>query len=256
MTDTTLVADEDGALPIEASGRQKVIICTPTITKPHPAYLKSLEDSIQLLDEAGFDHGAVFTVGAPYISHNRATMTRKAMDAKADIVVYIDHDVSWNPPDLLHLIQTKGDVVAGTYRFKKDEETYMGTILTDARGYPQCRDDGCISAQWMPAGFLKITKEGVDKFMRAYPELVYGPRYNPSIDLFNHGAHEGLWYGEDYSFSRNYTAKCGPIWIVPDLNLTHHSSDKAYPGNFHRHLLQRPGGSESDSPVLPQARAA
>jgi hypothetical protein len=249
MTDTTLVADEDGALPIEASGRQKVIICTPTITKPHPAYLKSLEDSIQLLDEAGFDHGAVFTVGAPYISHNRATMTRKAMDAKADIVVYIDHDVSWNPPDLLHLIRTKGDVVAGTYRFKKDEETYMGTILTDDAGHPIVRQDGCISARWMPAGFLKITKEGIEKFMRAYPELIYGPHYNPSIDLFNHGAHERLWYGEDFSFSRRWTEKCGPIWVVPDLQLDHWLADRKFEGNFHKFLLRQPGGSDDPARV-------
>jgi glycosyltransferase involved in cell wall biosynthesis len=253
---SVISADEAGMLHEKPKDKRKVIICTPTISKPFPEYLASLERSVPALDAAGFDHGVVFTVGCPYISHARATMTRKAMDAKADIVVYIDHDVSWNPEDLLRLIMTDGDVVGGTYRFKKDEETYMGTVLTDARGYPVCRGDGCISAQWMPAGFLKVTKEGIDKFMHSYPELIYGPHFNPSVDLFNHGAHDRLWYGEDYAFSRNYTAKCGPIWLVPDLDLTHHSSDKAYPGNFHRHLLRRPGGSESDCPVLPQARAA
>ena len=44
-----------------------------------------------------------------------------------------------------------------------------------------------------------------------------------SVDLFNHGAHDGAWYGEDYAFSRNWLALGGDIWIVPDLNLTHHS---------------------------------
>lgn len=241
MTDTVLSANEGGTFP-EEQRPTKVIFCTPTISKPHQAFLDAMKETVPVLDALGYEHGIVFTVGCPYISHARATMLRKAMDAKADIVVFIDHDMSWRPDDLVKLIQTKGDVIAGTYRFKKDEEAYMGTILTDAKGYPTVRPDGCISAQWVPAGFLKVTKEAVDSFMREYPDLVYGPRYCPSIDLFNHGAHNRLWYGEDYAFSRNYTAKCGPIWLVPDLNLTHHTDSAEYPGNFHMFLRRQPGG--------------
>ena len=243
MTDTVMAADERGQFP-EPEKKPLVVFCTPTLKKPYPQYLKSLEASLPAIEAAGYDHRAVFTVDGPYISHNRASMTRKALDAKADIIVYIDHDLSWTPDCLLRLIQCKGDVVAGTYRFKKDGESYMGTILTDAKGIPIVRDDGCISAQWVPAGFLKVTKEAIDSFMRQYPELVYGPHYNPSIDLFNHGAHERLWYGEDYRFSQRWLDKCGPIWIIPDLNLTHHSPEKDYPGNFHQYLLRQPGGSE------------
>lgn len=255
MTDMMLHANERGQFT-EPEKKPLVVFCTPTLKKPYSQYLKSLEASLPAIEAAGYDHRAIFTVDGPYISHNRASMTRKALDAKADIIIYIDYDMSWTPAALLKLIQTDGDVIAGTYRFKKDEEAYMGTILTDGRGYPICRTDGCISAEWVPAGFLKVTSGAIDKFMRAYPELVYGPRFNPSVDLFNHGAHDGLWFGEDYRFSQRWLDKCGPIWIVPDLDLTHHSADQSYPGNFHRHLLRMPGGSESDCPVAPQARAA
>jgi hypothetical protein len=243
MTDTVMSADERGQFP-DQERKPLVVFCTPTIKKPYPQYLKSLEASLPDIEAAGYEHRAVFTVGGPYISHNRASMTRKALDAKADIIVYIDHDLSWTPDCLLRLIETKGDVVAGTYRFKRNDESYMGTILTDAKGFPIVRDDGCVSAEWVPAGFLKVTKEAINRFMQQYPELVYGPHYNPSIDLFNHGAYERLWYGEDYAFSRRWLDKCGPIWIVPDLNLTHHSENEDFPGNFHRFLLRQPGGSE------------
>ena len=60
-----------------------------------------------------------------------------------------------------------------------------------------------------------------------------------------HGAHEGVWYGEDYAFSRNWIAAGETIWLLPDLDLTHHSATQAYPGNFHRFLLRQPGGSEA-----------
>ena len=104
--------------------------------------------------------------------------------------------------------------------------------------------DGRIKAKTLPAGFLKVTKEAVDRFMKAYPNLCYGPRFNQSVDLFNHGAHEGLWWGEDYAFCRNWEAAGESLWLVPDLQLDHHSRDRAYPGNYHEYLLRQPGGSE------------
>jgi hypothetical protein len=144
---------------------------------------------------------------------------------------------------MLKLIETDGDVVAGTYRFKCDEISYMGTIHSDLDGTPKVRlSDGAIKARMMPAGFLKVTKEAVDTFMTKYPELCYGEKYRMSVDLFNHGAHEGLWWGEDYAFCRRWEAIGGDIWLVPDLQLDHHSVDKSYPGNFHNYLRQQPGG--------------
>lgn len=222
---------------------KKVIFCIPTMTRPYQVCLDSLKASVPLIEDAGWEHGMVSEVGCPYISGARATMLRKALDVKADVIVFIDHDLSWNPEDLLKLIETKGDVIAGIYRFKKDEEEYMG-VLDDIDGMPQVRKDGCIKATRVPAGFLKVTKEAINKFMVAYPELMYGEAYAPSIDLFNHGAHKGKWWGEDYSFSRNWIDCGGEIWIVPDLNLNHHTSEKEYSGNYHRFLMRQPGGSE------------
>jgi glycosyltransferase involved in cell wall biosynthesis len=230
----------------------KVVICIPTYSRPLDACLAAVEASVPLLGAAGIDHSIVFEVGSPYISAARATMLRKALDAGAEVVVFIDHDLSWDPQDLLTLIQTPGDVVAGTYRFKSDDgEDYMGAYEPDAVGRPVARDDGCIKANRIPAGFLKVTKDAVRDFMLAYPQLCYGPPYNLSVDLFNHGAHKGVWYGEDYAFSRNWREIGGEIWLIPDLNLTHHNADKAYPGNYHRYLLRQPGGSEG--PALEEA---
>lgn len=224
----------------------KVIFATPSLHGPTQPYIKALEDSIPLVVAAGYEEGYVQEVGCPYISAARANMTRRALDAGADVIVYIDYDLSWEPQDLLTLIETEGDVVAGTYRFKQDEERYMSTIHTDHMGFPIVREDGCIKADRVPAGYLKVTKSAIQQFMRAFPHLLYGDPDHYSIDLFNHGAHKGQWFGEDYSFSRNWHDGCrGDIWLVPDLNLTHHSPTKAFPGNFHEFLLRQPGGSHA-----------
>ena len=177
-------------------------------------------------------------------------MLRAALDAKADVIVFIDYDVSWQPGDLLKLIETEGDVVAGTYRVKQEDavhpEFYMGTWETEADFRPKLRaSDGAIDAKLVPAGFLKVTKEAVDQFMVAYPELCYGPAYHLSVDLFNHGVFDRIWWGEDYSFCRRWKDKCGDIWLVPDLSIDHHAKDKVYAGNLHQFLLRQPGGSEA-----------
>lgn len=222
--------------------KKKVVFCVPFLDRPTDALIQSLEAAVPLVIAAGWDEGLGQERGCPYISAARATLLRRALDAGADTIVFLDYDVSFGPRDLLTLIETPGEVVAGTYRYKKDEEEYMGSLITDDDHRPRVRDDGCIRAHSVPAGFLKITKEGVDRFMRHYPELVYGVRYNASIDLFNHGVIDGVWLGEDIAFSKRWRALGGEIWIVPNLSIAHHSADKAYSGNFHRYLLKQPGG--------------
>jgi glycosyltransferase involved in cell wall biosynthesis len=228
---------------------KKVVLCVPTLTRPHQQTLDSIAASAPLLD-GKYDHYMVNEIGCPYISCARATMLRKALDVKADIVVFIDHDLSWQPQDLLNLIEAEGDVVAGLYRFKYDDKIeYMGVLDDNVDGTVKLRKDGCIKAERVPAGFLKVTRNAVNRFMKAYPELVYGEASNPSVDLFNHGAHKGAWWGEDYAFSRNWIDCGGEIWVVPNLSLTHHSKDAEYPGNYHEFLLRQPGGSkEGEAP--------
>lgn len=239
----TALFGEPGADPL-------VVICTPTVKAPYPAYLDALEASVPDLDAHGIRHASVFSIGSPYISCARAELLRKAMDARADIVVFIDHDLSWDPEDIRLLVRTPGDVVAGVYRFKTPEESYMGVIHADPSGRPQTRADGCIRAALAPAGFLKITKEAVHRFMAAYPELCFGPHFNRSVDLFNHGAHADQWWGEDYAFCRRWTAMGEALWIAPDLSLTHHGDDgTAHRGNFMDFLMRQPGGAREGQPA-------
>lgn len=247
MSEQAMVADPTylEAKPIK-TGKTKVVFCIPIVNRPYQACLDSLEASLPLIEAAGYEHGMVQILDCPYISAARANMLRSALDAKADIIVFIDYDMSWDPEDMLKLIQTEGDVCAGTYRPKIEEEQYMGTLETHPDHTPVVREsDGAISAKLIPAGFLKITKEAVDAFMLAYPELCYGPQYHLSVDLFNHGVHNRIWWGEDYSFARRWKDKCGPIWVVPNLNLHHHTKTKGvFKGNLHEHLMRQPGGSE------------
>ncbi len=244
-------------MQLASKSNGKVVFCVPTITKPYQQCLDSLAASIPLIISAGYEEGMANSIGCPYISRARETMLTKAMKAQADIIVFIDHDLAWEPDALLRLIETPGDVVAATYRFKEEKESYMGSVFSDIHGRPLTREDGCIKASFVPAGFLKVTRGAVNRFTLAHPELMYVDDGTLTVDLFHHGVHKGVWYGEDYAFSRNWNDLGGEIWIIPDLNITHYLKDVPYRGNFHEFLLRQPGGSKSDNPMPPgQLRAA
>lgn len=227
----------------DQSAPKKVVFCVPTIAGPYPEFIASLEASLPLIVAAGWEEGLVQEVGNPYISAARACMTRKALDAGATVIIYLDHDLSWEPSDLLKLLETEGDIVGGTYRFKHEPEKYMGTLCT-VDDLPFVREsDGALRSQLIPAGFMKVTKNALIRLARAYPELLYGDPFNYHIDLFNHGAKDGVWWGEDYALSKRWGDLGGEIWTPPDLNIHHHSKDEIYKGNLHQFLLRQEGGS-------------
>ena len=221
---------------------KKVIFCLPFYERPTKHVIAAFEAEIPLIVAAGWTEGLAQSCGNAYISAARAELVRRALDAKADAIVFVDYDLSWRPGDLLKLLETEGDVVAGTYRYRQDKEEYMGGWHVDAGGRPVLREDGCIKAAGVPAGFLKLTPGAIAKFMKAWPELVYGVAWAPSVDLFNHGAHDGIWWGEDMAFSRRWGERCGDIWLVPDLEITHWTGDTPYRGNLHEWLMRLPGG--------------
>jgi hypothetical protein len=184
--------------------------------------------------------------GCPYISAARANVLRKACDTDASAIVFLDYDVSWTPEDMLKLLETEGDVVAGTYRKKRDdEEIYMGVMHSNHAGLVT-RADGCIKAKLVPAGFLKITRRAVIAFAKSYPQLLFGDPMRPGLDMFNHGAMDGVWFGEDYAFSKRWNDIGGEIWLIPNLNINHHKGDEEYKGNFHTYLTDYSTGKQRD----------
>lgn len=230
---------------------KKVVFCVPTYQRPAQACLDSIEAALPAVEAAGFEHGAIFETGNAYISAARATMLRAALTANATHIVFIDDDVSFEPHNVVQLLETPGEVVAGTYRTREDEPNYMGRACQDLEGrLTSIRADGCIEMTCVPAGFLRINLDCVTRFMLDYPDLCYGTPWNYSVDLFNHGAYKGLWWGEDYSFCRRWRDIGGKVWCVPNMNIDHNARDgkTVWRGNFHEFLARQPGGSKEGQP--------
>jgi hypothetical protein len=211
----------------------KVVFCTLYLgEKPTEPFRQSLEACLPIIEAAGWEHELVAEVNCPYISAARSKVLRKAYDGGADCIVFLDYDLGWTPESMLKLLSVKDDVVAGTYRKNSENEPYMGFFTQTVR------DDGCLKALKVPAGFLKINRFVIEKFALGYPQLLFGNPMQPELDMFNHGAIDHIWYGEDYAFSKRWCDIGGEIWVIPDLDIDHYKGGKCLKGNFHKYLLQ------------------
>jgi len=150
-------------------------------------------------------------------------------------VIFVDDDMSWEPEDLMTLLQTQGDVVAGNYRYKMDEVRFMGLPALGDNGRPMVRGDGCVQMIGVPAGFLRVSRNAISQILEAYPTLRIGNDGN--VDLFNHGAHDGVWFGEDFAFSRRWMEMGNNIWCPPHLTLVHNGTKgETWGGTYHDYL--------------------
>lgn len=218
-------------------------LATPTRRRPSAAWLASVVESAKYLRAAGHDLVVRIEAGCPYIDAARQKLLTGHLNDRCDAVVFVDDDLSWQPDALVRLIEADEIVAAGDYRFKRTEEEYMSLLARDPDGLPVVRADGCVKAERVPGGFLMVRREAVDCFARAYPELTYAGGH---VALFQHGVIDGVWHGEDYAFCRRWTERCGDIWVVPDLDITHHNwpedGGEAFAGNLHEFLMRQPGG--------------
>lgn len=215
---------------------RKVVFCVPVFPKPFKETVRSIEAEKKILKDSGWESEVLWQVGIPYISGARAVLLRSALDAQATVILFVDQDISWEPGTALKLIETEGGIVAGTYRYKEDQERYMGALVIGSIGRPLMRADGAVEAQWAPAGFLKVTRDAVNLMMATHPELCWGEASGPNYDMFAHGVLEGNWRGEDVAACIRWRKMGQKLWMAPDLDITHHSVDKAYPGNLAKFL--------------------
>jgi hypothetical protein len=224
---------------------KKVVFAVPVYpTEPYKQTVAAFEAETPFLKKAGWAAEVIYQKGLPYISAARALLLHTALKKDATVIVFVDQDISWTPGSAVKLIETEGGVVAGTYRYKHDEEHYMGGLREVEDGVAAVREDGCLEALVMPAGFLKVTREAVNKMISAHPELCCGEESNPHFDMFSHGIMEGEvgnprskeWRGEDTAACIRWVRMGEKLWCRPDLEITHHSATKDYPGNLKRYL--------------------
>ena len=214
-------------------------------------FFSSVKRAVKRLRFHGYEVFSGLVLNDSFVQRARNRLVKQFLDSPAETMVFLDDDMSWEAADIVRLLSTPGEIVAGMYPLKIDgKEMYPGCLNFDKAGYPIARDDGCLSSWGTMTGFMKIERSVFETLIKTYPEQMYCARINDEpteiyYDFFPQGVCSQRWWGEDYSFCRLWTQTGGKIWILPDIDFVHYGLNKAYHGNYHKFLKRLPGGIDS-----------
>jgi hypothetical protein len=136
-----------------------------------------------------------------YIDHARNTCVNLFLSSPCTDIIFIDSDLSFDDDAIIKLIKHDKGVVAGSYRYKKDEEQY--SAMLDFSRNCNCKEEetGLVYATLAPAGMMRINR-GVFGGMAWYYKL--NPDSQGIIPFFETGVRfvDNQWYGEDAFFCK------------------------------------------------------
>lgn len=164
-----------------------------------------------------------------YVDRARNVMVSQFLHSDATDYVSIDDDMGWNRGELVRLIKHPVDFVAGAYRVK-DTESKRYTLRFTSNNFARDKETGLIdlgASGGVGAGFLRITRDGMLKFLEArvgkddwYTDHLSGLIVANTYEIRLKPDHSGP-EGEDFSFCEKWISEGGKVWLDPDLHLMH-----------------------------------
>lgn len=194
-----------------------------------------LENTVSLM-QAG--HTVVhYPASELYIDHSRNFCVKLFMETDADAIVFIDSDLQFDNDAILKLIKYDKEIVAGSYRYKKDDIEF--TAILDFSRENNCKEEetGLVYVESAPTGLMKISRSVFEK-MGAHYKLK--PDSNGIVHFFDTGMRlpGDEWWGEDSYFCKRWRDMGETMYVEPRINFTH-IGIKRYTGNLHEYLLSR-----------------
>lgn len=167
-------------------------------------------DGVRIYDEAG---------GAE-IDTARAQIVAEFMASRSSHLVMIDSDVLWQAGGLLRLVDAGVDFVAGVYPHRKDPISFPLHVL---EGSDMRLVDGLLEVKAVPAGFLCVTRQALEKMIAHYADLGFTSSKTDKhcVALFDHVRADDVRLSEDLSFCHRWREIGGKIWIAPDILMGH-----------------------------------
>lgn len=164
-------------------------------------------------------------------------------------LLFIDSDIIFEPDHVFKLIKANKEVIAGIYpkkyivwdRLKKrpDSEKVDFPIGGDIR----MTEDNFLETNYLPTGFLLISRTAIEKIIKKYPELKYKNDIDGYMsagdnfyDLFKVGIRNGIYESEDWGFCSLWKSVGGQVLIHPEVNVKHIGWHE-YEGNLLKYII-------------------
>lgn len=204
-----------------------IMIATPAYSgKVDIPYALSFANTMHILQLHGILVSPLITASGSLLVAERNRIVETFWKSECTHLLCIDGDLGWPPQAVLAMLDSKKDFIAGVYPARGNQDTFLfrpalndnGTIINEKH---------LLKMEYIPAGFMLISREAIGKMRDKFPELYYEPKNkevgNPESGycLFDTEVYEGEFWGEDFVFCRRARQAGIDIWVDPLIQFNH-----------------------------------
>lgn len=211
--------------PVEK--RKSVFIATPAYDgKVFVQYAMSLLDTQKVLEMNGYETIVRVPVGSSLLVADRNRLVELFWQSGADYMLCIDNDIGFDARVLLKMLDSKKDFVAGVYPSRDNSGFNFRPVTEEDGRIVMCPETKLLKMQYIPAGFMLISRNVIETMRETYPELWYSPKdprsqKESAFCFFDTEVWEGEFWGEDYVFCRRARQAGFDIWVDPLIEFDH-----------------------------------
>lgn len=202
----------------------KIMIATPAYDgKVHAQYANALAETCSMLCSQGISIDLFICPSGSLLCAERNRIMKRFMESDCTHILCIDSDLGWPALAVDAMIKHNVDFVAGVYPARK-AKMFLYRACFNADGSLQTNGVNLVKMEAVPAGFMLIKKEVIQKVIELNPDLYFRPKDPNAPDgyaLFNTMLIDKEFWGEDFVFCRLVLAAGFDIWADPAIQFDH-----------------------------------
>ena len=203
----------------------KLLIATPAFDgKTHVPYAISLAETCCLLQKNHIGIEFRIVASGSLLCAERNRLIKAFLDSDCTHMLCIDSDLGWPAQAVIAMLEKKEDFIAGCYPARIEKSFLFRPSVNPDTSLIVNKEKGLIKMDYIPAGFMILSRHLLEKMVNDYPERKFTPKdpNAPSgVALFNTELHDGEFWGEDYMFCRLARQSGFDIWVDPLIQFNH-----------------------------------
>jgi hypothetical protein len=205
-----------------------IFVATPAFNnKVDTQFALSLIALNLLLKENGVSITNALNPSGSLLVAERNRIIEEFYRSEATHLLCIDSDLGFPAEAVIAMLNEDKEFVAGVYPARTPDSTVEFLIR------PKLKEDNkliferhLLAAEYVPGGFMLLSKKAIQKMRNKFPELHYQPKAEDKKEehaylFFNTEVHEGEFWGEDYVFCRRARQAGIDIWVDPLIEFNH-----------------------------------
>jgi len=200
---------------------QRIFLAVPTYGPLPAEFVHSLWGAQLALGVAGIGATLEILTENCHVDDGRNLLVRDFLETDCTDLVFLDTDVLFAAENIVQLVISDADVVAGVYPLKQDPQEFPVRLLP---GELRADDNGLVEVEGVPTGFLRIRRSVLEELEKDANKFLgrKESRERRSVPIIFERTFKGnLRIGGDYTFCEKWRETGGKIHVIPDMKFGH-----------------------------------